>query len=396
MQSVNNFSFYQLRVEEKKPEEKGKNAGEEKNEEQTIPRESQETVVLTGSADIILSAIAKATVPGAAPAMSPTGGGDGDEWQQILEEYYELEATYEENKENMNYDELMDAISEMQGKLDSILGGDFPDIPNDILEQINSEWTEKVQEKYEAQMSYWNGELPGNDGYCNMTYEKWLQMHHEMESTLEQMSKYKDLNELDSGLQGWLVEKNKDIYDEWKDQIEANMDGWDKDQIFEELNQLEASLMDKVNEYSQSLDNNQLKPMMDAYIDTEMTKMAQMQGSIPPANNGNGTEANAQALLRITELNEPHYEFIFNHQGDLENYRYFQAQITQNQVFLNALYHYRDLLSDKLERGISAPPNLLQELNHEIARYEELLSSARNYLSQINIAMGNANVPNEY
>ena len=121
-----------------------------------------------------------------------------------------------------------------------------------------------------------------------------------------------------------------------------------------------------------------------------------MQANIPAPNNGNSTLDNLTHLLSITESNEPHYEFIFSHQGDIENYRYFQSQINLNQMFLTQLYNYRNLLTAKSERGVHEQQNPLAELNHEIARYEALLASARYYLSQVPVSIGNANVPNEY
>lgn len=383
MQSVNNFSFYQFnKVDLKKQDVKEETILEEKGEETVDPKGTPEIVVITADSAEIEAAIAKALVPGAGPVMSPTGGGDGDEWEQILSEYYALESEYEQNKENMNYDERMDAIAEMQGKLESILGGDFPGIPEDIWEQLNSEYIDVTQEKYDTQMSYWNGEILGNDGCCDHTYEKWLDMYSELTQTINDMTRYCEYNS------AWVDEKMIEVNQEWLSEIESLNGEADHETILSELNSLMSTI-------EHTMEDHNSQGLLSVYLDAESMNANVINNSMSSLNTGNSTTDNVVQLLNILLYHNPNYDVVFNNQGDIENYRYFQAQIAQNQVYLNALYHYRDLFSNKGNSEMN-PDNPLQEINIEIERIEALLASARNYLRQIPIGINNANIPAEY
>ena len=138
-----NFDLRAAKLEEKKIESNGSNV-EETEGTQSSAVAPETTVVLTGDALELQAVLAKATVPGAA---NPKPGAKDDpvDWEQLWGDFLELKDAYNQNSGSMDYQDKIDALNEMLDILNDLQ--DCPGIPQDLLQQVNSEYAETMQDR---------------------------------------------------------------------------------------------------------------------------------------------------------------------------------------------------------------------------------------------------------
>ena len=481
MNSVNGYHFnWELKVEQKKPEEKGQS---DKAEENAIvkPEVNPEPIVLTGNALEMSAILNQAIVEGAGPAKGTANvKDDPTDWEQIWNEYQQMKEAYESNKDNMDYQSKINALNAMQDKLEEIL--DCPGMPPSWMEQqANTEYASLMQDKVTEMNNYYDenqasmsdnekealleqleedignmskykdtigyqdkidaldsiqsllenilGDEPNNsdiwnqahndyaeviqDKYdammenyennqANMDIQDKIEMLQDIEAVLDDINKYGNYQEnMNAQIDEYLKDKYNEIFD---NEFDAIQDALNHNSTLSELNgyinDIQNDIQQFIENYGSSMSQQTLDLTMHKYTDFEAieSQLAMQHVYNPP---GNSSYDNAVNLLNGLAYINPNYEFIFNNQGEIQNYNYFTQQVEQNEAILAALIHYRDVLSQGVAqtsgRGNSAPPNIVAELNHEIERFEGLLSQARYYMNNSlqTVGIGYAHVPAE-